>query len=363
LNANLLGGITLASILNTVSGGEFPGKVPRLTTENRGDVVRTKLKWITDSLKTNAPFINPGGANLTLESTLTVNKITAATEALLTGKLEQFAIELAKVVRVEFKEFRFESVNGKKPDVHVVVSTVKFLAPLDFVNTIADSLHLNNFSDPPFLDIGPQGLTVGYGLMLPTVGVGAFSLLNLALGARLNLPFTGDPMRLRFNLSEREKPFTVSIAPFGGGGFFALSVGMDGVEIIEASIEFGGAVAIDLGVAAGGVYIMAGVYFKLVLAGKGESQLTGYVRAGGSLMVLGLITISMEFYLGLSYSDGKAWGECKISVKVDVTLFSVSVTVSMRKTFAGSSGDPPFRKMMPQPRWAAYCRAFAKEAA
>jgi hypothetical protein len=50
-------------------------------------------------------------------------------------------------------------------------------------------------------------------------------------------------------------------------------------------------------------------------------------------------------------------------VKVDVTLFSVSVTVSMRKTFAGSSGDPPFRKMMPQPRWAAYCRAFAKEAA
>jgi hypothetical protein len=138
---------------------------------------------------------------------------------------------------------------------------------------------------------------------------------------------------------------------------------MDGVEVIEASIEFGGAVAVNLGVASGGVYVMAGIYFKLVLKGKGQSELTGYVRAGGSLMVLGIITITMEFYLGLSYSDGKAWGEVRVTVKVEVVCFSVSVSVTMRKTFAGSSGDPPFRQLMPPSRWAAYCAKFATEGA
>ena len=47
------------------------------------------------------------------------------------------------------------------------------------------------------------------------------------------------------------------------GGFFALGVSAAGVEEIEASIEFGGNISLNLGVASGGVYVMAGVYFKM----------------------------------------------------------------------------------------------------
>ena len=68
----------------------------------------------------------------------------------------------------------------------------------------------------------------------------------------------------------------------------------------------------------------------------------------------------MEFYLGLTYSKPKAWGEAKVTVKVEVLMFSKSVTVTMRREFAGSSKVLPFKEMMPLPQWQAYCDAFAK---
>jgi hypothetical protein len=90
-----------------------------------------------------------------------------------------------------------------------------------------------------------------------------------------------------------------------------------------------------------------------------SSELTGYIRLGGSLSVLGIITVSIEFYLGLSYGDGKAWGEARVTVTIEVFLFSGDVTVRCRRELAGSSGDPPFRELMPHDRWQAYAAAFA----
>ena len=64
---------------------------------------------------------------------------------------------------------------------------------------------------------------------------------------------------------------------FAGGGFFSLGISAQGIESIEASIEFGGNIRDQSGVASGGVYIMAGIYFGMV----GEDvKLTGYLRCG-----------------------------------------------------------------------------------
>lgn len=360
LDAQLLGGITLASILDTLIPGDFLSQAPKLVTANSATEITTTLHWETTKLKASGPFVKGAASKLTLDSVLKTPKAGGAKTFQLTGKIVDFTINLAQVVEVKFDEFSFTSVDGKKPDVHVEITDVAFTGALEFVNTLRDYLEPANFADPPFLDVTPQGITAGYSLTIPAVSVGVVSIANIALGARLTLPFTGEPMRLRFNLSERQSPFTVSVAPFGGGGFFALAVGMDGVETLEASLEFGGCVAIDLGVASGGISLMAGIYLKIEVTSN-HSQLTGYVRANGALEVIGLITVSIEFYLGLDYDfgAGKAWGECRVSVKVEVLLFSASVTVTMRKQFAGSSGDPPFGVMMPQPRWEAYAAAFA----
>jgi phosphodiesterase/alkaline phosphatase D-like protein len=51
------------------------------------------------------------------------------------------------------------------------------------------------------------------------------------------------------------------VSLLGGGGFFAIGISARGVTEIEAALEFGAGVAIDLGVASGSVEIKAGVYF------------------------------------------------------------------------------------------------------
>lgn len=360
LDAQLLGGIALAEILDALNPADFLAQAPKLVTTNSATEITTTLHWQTSKLKSNGPFVKGGASKLSLESILKTAKESGTRMFRLTGQIDDFTINLADVVTVKFHLFSFTSVDGRKPDVHVEISDIAFTGALEFVNELRTYLQPANFADPPFLDVTPQGITAGYSLTVPAVSVGVVSIANIALGARLTLPFTGEPMRLRFNLSERQSPFTVSVAPFGGGGFFALAVGMDGVETLEASLEFGGCVAIDLGVASGGISLMAGIYLKIEVTSN-HSQLTGYVRANGALEVIGLITVSIEFYLGLDYDfgAGKAWGECRVSVKVEVLLFSASVTVTMRKQFAGSRGDPPFGVMMPQPRWGAYAAAFA----
>ena len=88
---------------------------------------------------------------------------------------------------------------------------------------------------------------------------------------------------------------------------------------------------------------MAGVYFKMSTT-KG-TELTGYFRCGGYLSVLGLISISLEFYLAFTYRDkgggrNEIWGQASVTVSVKVLCFSASVKLSIEKRFAGPAGDP-----------------------
>lgn len=138
-----------------------------------------------------------------------------------------------------------------------------------------------------------------------------------------------------------------------------------GVEEIEAGIEFGGNVSLNLGVASGGVYVMAGVYF-----GKTAEVcvLTGYLRCGGYLSVLGLISVSLEFYLAFTWrrkagGGSEVWGQASLRVSVSVCGFSKSVELSIERRFAGASGDPTLEAVLTADDWQTYCLAFAPEVA
>src|SRR5438132_446873 len=81
-----------------------------------------------------------------------------------------------------------------------------------------------------------------------------------------------------------------------------MEVNADGKKTIEAAIEFGGSFSLDIIVAKGGVHVMAGIYFMMV---DDDVHLHGYLRCGGFLEVLGIISISVEFYMELSVdTDG-----------------------------------------------------------
>ena len=83
------------------------------------------------------------------------------------------------------------------------------------------------------------------------------------------------------------------------------------------------------------------------------------MRASGALEVLGMITVSVEFYLALNYEPPRVWGEASVTVEVEVLFFSASVSLSVRREFAGGSRDLPFHEMISLPEWDNYLAAFA----
>jgi hypothetical protein len=359
LEAKLLGGISLAQILGSASG---LAEAPRWVSRQEADGMVYQLVWTTSNLKSNGIFEPGNGTKLTLRAR-TLVKAEGGAQSTITGTVNNFTITLAGVIGITFEEFTFEVVPGRKPLVHLRLnpdSGVAFAGALQFLSKIEKQLHLDQFSDPPSVDVSGSGVTVGYSIGIPSIAVGAFALQNLALSAGLTLPFTGEPIRARFALSERHNPFLITVSLFAGGGFLALGVGPDGVECLEASLEFGGNFSLNLGVASGGVYVMAGIYFKYE---NDAATLCGYLRAGGALEVLALICVNVEFYLAFTYQQtpSMVWGEASMTVKVEVLFFSKSVTLTVRREFAGGSRDIPFEEMMSKKDWKLYQTAFATE--
>jgi hypothetical protein len=341
---------------------------PFLGPDGTPNATVTRLVWKPALLTTPpvTPLFELGDAQFLLDVRMVTRLDGSPPETTVAGELRGFSLTLAGVVRVSMGTLTFVSMPGRKPDVAAETVGLEFVGALAFVDTIRQLLPADGFSDPPAITTTPEGIQAGFSLGIPTTGVGIFSLQNLSLSASLSLPFIGKPAGLRFALSSREHPFLVTVTLFGGGGFFALGVSAAGVEEIEAAIEFGGNVSLNLGVASGGVYVMAGIYFKM--STTQGTELTGYFRCGGYLEVLGLISISLEFYLAFTYRDkgggrNEIWGQASLTVSVKVLCFSTSVKLSVEKRFAGPAGDPTLDQVLSADDWQAYCLAYAPEPA
>lgn len=273
---------------------------------------------------------------------------------------------VARVMSLEFAALEFRARAGAKPDVNVEFTGIRFLGPLSFVEALRDLIPLDGFSDPPALEISERGIAASYSMSLPDLTFGVFSLQNLSLGAGFTVPFLGDPLSVRFNFCERESPFLLTVSAFGGGGFFGVTLTPAGLKTLEASFEFGASLAMDFGVASGGVSVMGGIYFSI--DETNGALLVGYLRILGEVEVLGIVSVSIELNLQLAYqpASGKAVGRATLTLSISVAFFETSVSIECERKFAGSSGDPILAQLVgpagagddPQP-WLDYCTAFA----
>jgi hypothetical protein len=277
------------------------------------------------------------------------------------GELTNFYIDLVGAIQISFESLSFKQLAGQKMHVSATPKTpaVSFLGALEFFNNLTAFLEAAGVV-PPSLDVDASGARLGYTLALPDLTVGSYALQNIKLSAALNIPFSNQPVRFRFAFGERHDPFRVTVSAVAGGGFVGIGVGADGIESIEASLEFGGNIAINLGVASGGVSIMGGFYIGSL---ADTLNFSAYIRACGSVEVLGLICVSIEFYLSLGYAkidhQARLLGTATVTVEVEVVFFSKSVEVTMERTLLGSAGDPTFTQMMNRQQWKAYRQAFA----
>lgn len=377
----LFGVFKLSEILNFVSGDassydlakpliDRAPKIPNLTTEETADeyitsyVIKPQLKNIDLGF---VQFVKKGGSSFSIVTQARVKKKNPTgvpsfgTDATLTA----FKIAILKgLINIDFNKISFVTEAGKKADVSVEMANpcVVFGGALAFINNINSLIPSDGFSDPPYLDVSLTGIKCGYTLAIPNVQMGVFSLSNMTLGAEVNLPFTGAPLTFGFNFCTRQQPFCLTVSFLGGGGFFGMEIDLHGIRMIEASLEFGAAVSINLGVASGGVSIVAGIYFKMELVdGQNSTTLTGYVRINGSVCILGLITASIELYLALTYliDKEKAFGEATLKMKIEILFFSASVTLHTQRTFKGSGKDPNFQMAIKENEWLEYCAAYA----
>jgi hypothetical protein len=146
--------------------------------------------------------------------------------------------------------------------------------------------------------------------------------------------------------------------------------------------------SINLGVASGGVSLVAGFQFSYAMnpqTSKNTCILTGYVKLNGNLSILGIITMSLTFDLSLTYQEtngqSEVTGTATVTLSISILFIHFSVSATATKTFSNSGGasgsasihgsvrrhaaglaagsPPTFQDQMSFGDWQNYCQAFA----
>lgn len=283
------------------------------------------------------------------------------------AELTRFSLQMPAdpLVRLKVERLSFVAGSAGKPGVDLLLNGIEFLGALSFVSDLADAIPIDAFSDPPNIDVKPDGMVAGVTIALPDIAMGMFAITNMSIGADVKVPFFGEAVTVGFNFCTRERPFLIAVAILGGGGWCGVRIAPDGLAVLEVGLEAGACIAVNLGVASGSVSATLGIYIRLE---DDEGSIAGFFRLRGEVEVLGVASAGLELYMELKYdtATGKLTGYAKVYLNVSIAGVEESVAVETSRTFAGSKGDPPFRTVMAaesgtSPYWTTYCLAFVGE--
>lgn len=259
-----------------------------------------------------------------------------------TCTVSNFSIQLppagATLLTVGFREVIFTQRPNLPPTLAVNGLDTKFAGLLELVRELQEKVNLG--PAVPGIDVSPAGLLARYSLPVPAVACGAFALRNILFESTIEVPFDGRAVSLTFAFATRSNPFNLSVLMFGGGGYLELEVDHSGLRRLEASLEFGASVAISFGIADAEVHAMGGVRYLMVGT---EVKLSGFLRIGGSVDLLGLITVSVELMLMLTYdtSGNRMVGRATLVLEIDLTFWSDSVELDSGEwEFIGGGSSP-----------------------
>ncbi|MGW3917525.1 hypothetical protein ACWEBX_39560 [Streptomyces sp. NPDC005070] len=430
LDVNLLGGVRLSDVVKDLAG-DVPNPKQAIKTVTRefdrleGSVrklerVESRLSW-SPQLKSGPGSLNmfvPGPrGRLDIES-VSVTRLLPPLSADYTvrGRLSDVSINVwgdsgaRHFVTVTIKSLQFTAAKGRATDVDCELGQVSFHGPLKYLEEIAKLCRLSvpgvtpparslrgraaaaapaeSGGSPLDVRVVGEQVQAELSMALPSLAFGVFSLGTLNLFAGLYLPFDGSPVRLKFAVNARETPFSLTISFLGGGGFFALEAGADGVESLETALEVGAGTSFDVaGAVSGHVEAKIGIYFGVQTVPSGTStaqqvELSAYVRFSGRVRVLGMVSASLDCYLALTYYSGpdRLVGEARVTISIDLCLFETSVSFAVRRELAGGSNaaaraqagrklsgkaaaasapTQSFSDAYTQQHWNSYCTAFA----
>ena len=309
---------------------------PEITaTPTAGSSPEVRMRWQDVKLQSVGPFIAKPSTRLNLTVTTAPNR--ADTECVVTD----FTLELPpgpkRSLQLSFAAIRFTQREGNSPRLDVEGVTLAFLGELKLLEQLSDAVDLGAANK--LIDVRPTGVAVRHSLPLPAIAAGAFVLRNVAFTAGIDVPFDGTPVVVALGFASRASPFQLAVMMFGGGGYIELALDRDGLRRLEASLEFGAFIAVDFVVASGEVHALGGVRF--VLERGGEVTVAGYLRIGGCVEVLGLIAVSIELCLTLTYTSQRnaLVGRATLVIEIDLTLWSDSVELDSGEWVLAGGGD------------------------
>lgn len=233
---------------------------------------------------------------------------------------------------------------------------IKVPEALNFLNELLASIGRNDGSGLS-LSVRPEGVALRYGIALPALQTGAFSISGVSLQASLTLGLQGGvSLDIGAGVSTRERPFVLAVLFLGGGGWFEIGVrkaftgrDLDPKPWLDLGIAVGASVPFDIGVARGGVQFL--VYASLQWSGGSGVAITIGASLRGELEILGIISVGVYVSLEVTYqSGGTLTLRGRLQVKIKVFFFSVTVSTGFSKTLAGSARADDSRALeAPQP--------------
>jgi hypothetical protein len=252
------------------------------------------------------------------------------------GTLGPFDVKLVgdffDALTLSFASARFEGRAGEKSKFDIVFRDFRIGPKLKFVQKLQKYLAPKDGSGVIVrFDPTQPGVEAGYRLQLGDFAVGNLAFSNVGLEASAILPFSDEEAIFRTALSSRASPFTLTYAPYGGSGFFALLANVDGIIGFEASFEFGGSAVFAIGPLSGQGRLMSGVYIRQFRIGQTrvtEISMTFFVGGSASIWI---------FHFGAALSvkmgmvNGNMSGEATFSFSFSMGLADFEYSVVMLK--------------------------------
>ena len=323
-------GIPLGSLVDNVS---LPKPLSIVAEPGGG----ARMSWKDLTLTSHGPFVVK--ANTTFELTV----VRSPTETQTKCRIENFMLVLppgGDLVKLHFKALTFLQKPGHAPDLDVDGFRFELGGDLALLKTLQEKVDFG--SAAPTIRATPNGMRAGYTLAVPEVKAGMFMMKNISASVGVEVPFDGEPIVTSLAFASRENPFNLSVSIFGGGGYLLFEIAEAGIRKLEASLDFGASVAISVGIAKAEVHALGGVRFLLT---GDQIKVTGFLRIGGSVDVLGLVSVSVELRVELAYDGQALTGRATAVVEIDVTFWSGSIHLdSGEYVFAGATavaGPPP----------------------
>ncbi|HUQ56501.1 hypothetical protein [Lentzea sp.] len=292
-------------------------------------------------------------------------------------------------ISLHFGHLRYASGSGMKTNVDCDLRKVDFQKALKWVQDIAEKFSF--LGGKLEITASTAGVRAGLRFQLPEIPLGPMAISEAAVHTAVEIPFDGSPVRLNFALNSRERPFQLRIFGFNGGGYVGLALGADGMERLEIGFVFGAGLSLNVGIGSGVVEAAGGICYllekvKVVENGtevvRQQVGFAAFLRIRGALKLFGLCTVSVEFYMCLTYlekTDGSSvlFGEASVTVSFELFFFSETRTFRTQREFAKTpppsasrssrlalAAAPavpahPFGAAFTQQDWAGYCAAFA----